>query len=347
MPSPTLYKKHDPASHTTYQDIKRLAHSQRRILAGTPGTLKKRTQSGKQYWVREYIRVDGRKTDEYMGAVNTVDEKTIAQLAEEIALAKKLAKGSGNLRLFGFQRIDRKPAAVIEALHNKGLFKAGLTLVGSHAYGSLLNELGVISAGYKTEDIDLARARPLAIALPDGASLETLLKETGLNFVPIPGMPAHRPSASFKLPGAETLAVDLLVPGNKTGEIRAVKELAAHAQAIPLLDFLVAEAMEGIVLSPNQVIPVSIPSPERFLIHKLFSSQSRRRSDRDKVRKDLRQAAVLSAIIEEETPGRIADAFREMPASGKPAARRGSLAASKLLGDTYPEAREVLLKMAR
>ena len=346
MPSPALYKKHDPASHTKYQDTKRLARSQRRILAGTPGTLKKRTQSGNQYWVREYIRADGRKTDEYIGAVNAIDENTVTQIEEEIELARKLARSSGNLRLFGFQRIDRKPAAVIETLHNKGLFEAGLTLVGSHAYGGLLNELGVISAGYKTEDIDLARARPLAIALPDGVSLETLLKETGLNFIPVPGMPAHRPSASFKLPGAETLAVDLLVPGNKTGEILAVKELAAYAQAIPLLDFLVAEPTESIVLSPNQVIPVTLPSPERFLIHKLFSSQSRRKSDRDKVRKDLAQAAVLSAAIEEETPGRIADVFREMPASGKPAARRGSLAASKLLGDAYPEAKEVLLKLA-
>jgi|CXWL01.1.fsa_nt_gi hypothetical protein len=347
MPAGTLYRKHDSASQAKYQDTKRLAHSQRRILAGTPGTLKKRTQSGKQYWVREHIRVDGRKTDEYIGAVTTVSGKAAAQLAEEVELARKLARSSGNLRLFGFQRIDRKPAAVIETLCNKGLFKAGLTLVGSHAYGCLLNELGVIASGYRTEDIDLARVRPLAIALPEGEGLETLLKETGLDFVSVPGMPAHRPSASFKLPGAETLAVDLLVPGGKTGEILAVKELSAHAQAIPLLDFLVAEAMAAIVLSPNQVIPVNIPSPERFLVHKLFSSQSRRRSDRDKIRKDLEQAAVLSAAVEEETPGRTADAFRELPASGKPAARRGSLAASKLLHDAYPEAREVLLRIAR
>jgi hypothetical protein len=232
-------------------------------------------------------------------------------------------------------------------MFNKGLFQAGLTLVGSHAYGVLLNELGIIAPGYKTQDIDLARAQPLAIALPGGSSFQSLLKETGLNFVPIPGMPSHRPSSSFKLPGAETLAVDLLVPGDKTGAVIAVDELGAYAQAIPLLDFLIGDALDSVALSPNQVIPVRVPSPERFLLHKLFSSQSRMSRDRDKVRKDLEQAAVLAGAIEEETPGRLLDAFKALPARGRPAVKRGSQAVSKLLaGGAHEEARKALSKIA-
>jgi hypothetical protein len=258
-----------------------------------------------------------------------------------------LATSSGRLRLFGYQRIDRKAAAVLEVVFNKGLFQGGLALVGSHAYGALLNELGIIAPAYKTQDLDLARAQPLAIALPGESSLRSLLNETGLNFVPIPGMPSHRPSSSFKLPGAEALAVDLLVPGRRTGELIAVAELRAYAQAIPLLDFLINDAIESVALSPNQVIPIRVPSPERFLLHKIFSSQSRRSTDRDKIRKDLSQAAVLAAALEEETPGRLQDAFKAMPAAGKPAVRRGSLAVSKLLGNAHEEAKNVLMKIAR
>ena len=55
--------------------------------------------------------------------------------------------------------------------------------------------------------------------LPEGVTFQQLLKESGLAFVPVPGMPSHKPSASFKLPGSETLAVDLLVPGNRAGEV--------------------------------------------------------------------------------------------------------------------------------
>jgi hypothetical protein len=346
MPSHAIYRKHDAASQTKYQELKQLARSQQRILSGTPGTLKQRTQSGKQYWVREHIRVDGKKTDEYIGPVAATDKATVDRLKEEIELAKALATNSGYLRLFGYQRIDRRPAAVLEVIFNKKLSQAGLTLVGSHAYGALLNELGILAPGYKTQDIDLARAQPLAIALPSGANFQSLLKETGLNFVPIPGMPSHRPSSSFKLPGAETLAVDLLVPGSKIGEVIAVKELGAYAQAIPLLDFLIDDPIESVALSPNQVIPIRMPSPERFLLHKIYSSQSRTSSDRDKIRKDLEQAAVLAAAIEEETPGRLNGAFKAMPIPGRSAVKRGCPAVVRLLGDAHEEAKEILLKIA-
>ena len=345
MPARPLFRRHDAASQTRYQDVKQLARSQNRIVSGTPGTLKQRTQSGKRYWVREYIRVDGRKTDEYIGPESSADQATIEKLRAEIDLAKALASGSAKLRLFGYQRIDRKPAAVLEVFFNRGLHQAGLTLVGSHAYGVLLNELGISAPGYKTRDPDVARARPLAIALAEGVDFEQLLKETALRFVPVPGMPSHRPSASFKLPGAETLAVDLLVPGNRVGEVVPVKELRAYAQAIPLLDFLVGDPINSVVLSPNQVIPVKIPSPEHFLLHKLYSSQSRR-ADRDKVRKDLEQAAVLAAALVEDTPGTLREALRRIPSAEKPAVRRGARAAAKILEPSHPEAEDALLELA-
>ena len=314
-----LFRKHDPAAQAKYQDLKQLARAQARILAGTPGTLKQRTQSGKQYWVREYIRVDGKKSDEYIGAVHSIPKTAIEQFTEQLELAKALAAGSANLRLFGYQRIDRKPAAVLEVVFNKGLFQAGLTLIGSHAYGALLNELGIIAPGYGTDDVDLA----------------------------VPGMPSHRPSASFKLPSAETLAVDLLVPGKNPGEVIEVAELAAHAQTIPLLEFLVADTVEGVALSPNQVIPVRIPSPERFALHKIFASQSRTGGARDKAGKDLEQAAALIAAVEEQTPGRLLETFRAFPRDGKSAVKRGSVAVGKMLESAHPEARAALSKIAR
>ena len=337
-----LWRRHDAAARAKYQDVKQMAHAQARVLHGTPGTLKQRTKAGNRYWVREYIRVDGKKTDEHIGPAATT---AVDGIRREIELAKQLASGSGGLRLFGYQRIDRKPAAVLEVLFNRRLIEAGLVIVGSHAYGVLLNELGIYAAGYKTQDIDVARPHALSIALPPGLSFQALLNESGLPFVPVPGMPSDKPSASFKLPGAETLAVDLLVPGKKIGQVVPVKELNAYAQAIPFLEFLIQDPVDAIALSPNQVIPIRVPSPERFALHKLFSSQSRR-TDRDKIRKDLEQAAVLAAAVEEETPGRLRDAFRRMPAEAKTAVRKGAGAAAKLLEQTHAEAFAALGRIA-
>lgn len=301
-----LYRRHDAASQAKYQELGQLARSQRRVLAGTPGTLKQRTQSGNKYWVREHIRVDGKKTDDYIGPASSTDRAAVDRLAKEIELAKALAAGSAQLRLLGYQRIDRKPAAVLEVFFNRKLFQAGLTLVGSHAYGALLNEMGLRAPTHRTPELGPALAQRLEVALPGNATLESLLSEEGSRLV--------------------------------------AEELVENARAIPLLDFLVRDPVEAIVLSPNQVIPVRAPSPERFALHKLFSSQSRT-SHRDKARKDLAQAALLAAVLEEDSPGRLAETFRSFPARGKPAAKRGALAASRLL-DAHPEAQQALRKLA-
>jgi hypothetical protein len=161
-----LFRRHNPASQTRYQELKALAASQRRVLAGTPGILKHRVKSGNRYWVREYIRADGRKVDDHLGAQSTVGKAQLDEWRAELELARALAAGSSQLRLFGYQRMDRKPAAVLQALYNRGLVAAGLVLVGSHAYSALLNECGISAPGYKTQDLDFARAQPLAIALP-------------------------------------------------------------------------------------------------------------------------------------------------------------------------------------
>jgi hypothetical protein len=301
------------------------------VLAGTPGTLKRRSRRGTDYWVREYIRVDGRKDDEHIGTVDSVDARRLAAVRAEVELARALAAGSSRLRVLGYQRIDRKPAAVLAALFNRGLLDAGLVLVGSHAYGALLNDCGVIAPAYRTQDIDLARAQPLEVALPPGIGFPELLDESGLQFVPVPGMPSRRPSTSYKVPGREALAVDMLVPGPAAGEVAAVEELRTHAQTIPLLDFLVDEALDSVVLSPNQVVPVKLPAAERFALHKLFSSQ-RRGSDRGKGRKDLEQASALVAVLEEETPGLLADAWRAMPKAARSSVKRGARAALNIAG---------------
>lgn len=340
-----LLRRHDAAAQAKYQETKQLARSQQRILAGTPGSLKQRVQSGNRYWVRSFTTADGRSTDEYLGPVASVHEARVARLRRDIELAAALASGSAALRLFGYQRIDRKPAAVLQVLFNRGLIGAGLTLVGSHAYGALLNELGVAAAGYRTQDLDVARNRPLAVALPEGGTFASLLEESGLEFVPVPGMPSDKPSASFKLPGADLLAVDLLVPGSRTGAVVAVPELRAHAQTVRLLDYLIDEAIDAVVLSPNHVIPVRVPAPERLAVHKLFSSQARR-GDRDKAGKDLGQAAVLAAATEDETPGRVVDAFRRAPRADRPVVRQGAAAAARLVGETHAAGREALLKIA-
>jgi hypothetical protein len=83
-----LYRRHDPASQTKYQEVKQLARSQQRVLSASPGTLKQRTQAGKQYWLREHIRVDDKKADEYIGSVAATAKQVVDRFTQEVDLAK-------------------------------------------------------------------------------------------------------------------------------------------------------------------------------------------------------------------------------------------------------------------
>jgi len=47
-------------------------------------------------------------------------------------------------------------------LHLHGVFAAGATLIGSHAFGVLINQMGIRAAAYATEDVDVARREALA-----------------------------------------------------------------------------------------------------------------------------------------------------------------------------------------
>lgn len=343
-----LVRRHHSADQTRYQDAARLAKTQRAVLRGTPGTIVRRSRGANHYWARQYIRVDGIKDDEYIGAASRVDAGTLEEWRNRVEESRVLARSSGELRMMGFQRMDKKPCAVIGAIFNSGLFDAGLTLVGSHAFGVLLNELGVLMSAYRTRDLDLARSAPLALALPDDRDFLAVLNESQLKFVPVPGIPSNQPSTSFKLPGIADLLVDLLVAGrdDELGRVVSLPELHAHGQSIPFLPFLLADPMRAVVLGPNGITPVSVPQPERFALHKLASAERRDRQI-GKSGKDLEQAAILIAALEADYPGRIADAWRKLPRAARPLATAGAARAERLLRATEPAAAALLADLGR
>ena len=98
-----------------------------------------------------------------------------------------MAGYSRDLRKVGFHSTENSALITVAALFNAGLFGRGAILVGTHAFGAILNELGVADARIAmTEDVDVARAGPIQIAaLPVGGFLK-LLTNTGLPFSEVP-----------------------------------------------------------------------------------------------------------------------------------------------------------------
>ena len=328
----SLFTRQSLLVQTMYSEVKRRAGEQQRLLVGTPGSVGERSVGGNRFLYRQYYDPQGKKGADYLGPVGQVEaEAKAAATREAITLANALIAEARELARHGYARVDSRTGAIVTALANHGLFRAGALLVGSHAYGALLHELGVKAGHYFTEDIDIARAQPLKIALPEGGGFASMLADSTVTLYPVPGFDRTSPTTSYKAKGADRLRVDLLVPiGGDEVKPRAVPELNAHAMGLPFLAYLLEDPIDAVILSREGVVPVKLPRPEAFAWHKLLVSELRG-STREKRGKDLQQAAVLFAVLAEDASDALTQAFQEIPRGGKSKVRSAAKSVLELL----------------
>lgn len=321
-----LYSPHPLALQTAWSDLKRHALEQPFVLVGTPGSVSVREVSGRPFFYRQYYDARDKKKAAYLGPVGDADADARAEATRaQIAVQNELLGTARLLSRAGYVRVDARTDAVLAALSNSGLFRAGGVLVGSHAYGALLNDLGARAPAYGTEDVDVARAR--ALTLPSPRAFGDMLADAELDLHPVPQLDRKRPSTSYKPPGADRLRVDLLVPtAGEDVKVLEARDLGAHATGLPFLRYLLEEPLEGVVLGRSAVVGVRVPRPERLAWHKMLVSELRDATS-DKKAKDLEQAAVLVAILAEREPDALREAMRHLPASAR---KRTRAAAEKV-----------------
>lgn len=338
----TLTAPHERALTLLFSELQSAAGRQSEAFLGSPGALAERTNdTGTRFWVHRYSDAAGRRQEVYLG--KTDDSAVIARIAdlrERIDAANSAIASVRLLARAGFATVDRKAYATLVSLHNHGVFRAGALLIGSHAYGALLNALGVRAAAYSTEDIDIARRAQLAISgLP---SFMDMLRETGLEFFPVPALHRSAPSTSFAERGRSRLRVDLLVPSpDEDYPTVPVPELGAHAKGLPYLAYLLGTSQEIPVLSPHGIVLVRVPAPERLAVHKLVVSQLRSRASA-KPEKDLRQSATLIEALADRFPNAVAEALGALPKSAVHYAARAVKALERHLPQSEESAWEEL-----
>jgi len=340
---PKLYEPHTQALTTLYGDIQNFAHSQGQVTTGTPGGVYEHSNAaGFKYYVHQFYDARGKKVETYLAG--PVGDKDADAKAEEFRnKLQALAGAVKNIRLLareGFKFVDSKSYATVATLHNHGLFQAGAMLIGSHAYGALLNELGVRAAQYATQDVDIACNAKLAFEKNPELSFLDMLKSSGISFVEVPSLDVRKPSTSFMEPGKSFFKVDLLVPSpDEKIKIVPVPELKAHATSLPYLKYLLGESQDATVLAREGCCAIRVPTPERFALHKLIVSQLRKRGE--KGLKDASQAAVLLAVLSERHPRALEEAADAVPHSACSHLARAAVIARAAL-DAHPRAIEVL-----
>lgn len=345
MPKP-LYRSASQSLQTLFGSIDGMAKVGIPVFPGSPGSVSvRKNQTGSEYYVRRHYDGSGSQRESYIGLVGEADASA-ARLREQIEEVKAIQKEVRLLMREGFQSADASSYATLASLHLHGLFAAGATLVGSHAFGIILNQMGVQADAYATEDIDVARREALAFETLPTKSFIDMLRDSGIPFVEVPQLDVRLPSASFKQQGRSRFHVDLLVPSaNEEIGLAPVPELQAHATTLPYLAYLLGQTQLSTLISSEGVCPVRVPVAERFAIHKMMVSQLRTNRGA-KTGKDLYQAAVLLAALGDLYPGAIEAAVADIPRSARKYLKKAfPLVVQKLEG--HPRAAEELEEASR
>lgn len=273
-------------------------------------SFKSKTVAGKRYWYL-YISLGSRRSEHYLGEEN-------AALLDKIEEERELWESSENDRLTrqrlvamlhagGATTTPINEGKVIALLERSGLFLAGGIVIGTLAFRAYANMLGVIwHSELQTRDIDLASDYNYRIVVPRSKqpiNLPNILLDSGMGFLEVPALNRKSPSTKFKIRGQE-LAVELLTPmrGRDTAKPVAIPGLAAFAEPIRFLDYLLEDIQPAVLLYKHGVL-INVPAPARFAFHKLVVSQRRRAADVEKIKRDLMQAEQLFKVLIEGRPG--------------------------------------------
>ncbi|REG48469.1 MULTISPECIES: GSU2403 family nucleotidyltransferase fold protein [unclassified Paraburkholderia] len=339
---------HNEALQTLYSSVTERASTQGAVPLHSPGSASRKTVDGKAYVYWRVYLASGKHKETSLGrdgepATDAALETRILDSTEMRAVAADVQL----LRKAGFAAADNSSALTIATLYNAGIFSHGGVLVGSHAFGALLNSLGVrLPANYKTEDIDIGSAGSISLAIPENRSFLDILRDSSISFLEVPELDSRRPSTSFKARG-QPLKVDLLVPGTDAYEVRPLPHIRAHATGLPYFRYLVSDSTRGFVLGKEHVVPVQLPDPARFALHKLIVSTLRDPSRAVKADKDRRQASVLIDALMEKFPDWLAVAVDQLDEAARAKVADASALTLRLGLDLSERTRDFLANLGR
>ena len=248
------------------------------------GSLAFKTVKGRKY---AYVTTkDGSaRVERYLGPAD--DAEVIAKV-ESFKLGAERAKYQRNtVSLLKQGRIAAPTlpqGRILEVLANAGLFKRGMTLVGTVAYQTYACIVGyhLGAAAYATNDIDLSVAE--FVAHENEEDICSILQRADASFKPY----WHSDDKLPRIFKSGNFQVDVLTRygrGRKSPVL--IESLGCAAAALSFQEYVAEDAMDVVALYGTGVL-VRVPTPLRYAIHKLIVAQERALRESAKKQKDLR-----------------------------------------------------------
>jgi hypothetical protein len=261
---------------------------------------------GRDYWYFE--ETQPKKTRKYVGPADDLETakrvEGFQQIKEDLRGRRKLV--STLTREARLTAPDRFTGDIVEVMGNAGIFRLRGVLVGTVAFQAYAGHLGVRlpGASLQTGDADFAQHYSISSRVEDSLPpILDILQGVDPTFRAIP----HRfdPARVTQFENAARYKVEFLTPNCGSEEYvdhaSPMPALGgASAQPLRFLDFLIHDPVRTVMLHRSGV-PVTVPAPERYAVHKLIVA-ARRQSDTNgiaKREKDVYQASLLIEALEE------------------------------------------------
>ncbi|MCA0433670.1 MAG: hypothetical protein LCH46_10410 [Proteobacteria bacterium] len=286
------------------------------------GRFKKKRVKDREYWY--YAAPAGTQTQTHEKYVGPVADPEITHRVEDF----KTLKDDYSARRKLVSTLTREarlyaplPAIgnILEALWKAGVFRLRACLVGTIAYQNYGSVLGYrLNDFVQTGDIDIAQFHAVSVSVEDSIPpLLDVLRQVDPKFRSMPNLNDHEGTTKF---ATRELRVEFLTPhqgsDDRAGHPIPLPALGGAAgEPLRFMEFLIHRPIRAVVLHKGG-IPVLLPQPARYAVHKLIVA-ARRPAGEGKDMKDLRQAHWLARALRETGRGHdFAEAYEDAVGSG-------------------------------
>lgn len=277
-----------------------------RLLHIPKGSLRRQARGGASYvYLRRHIAGRGYE-DVYLGPaadrrvaamVALVEERPRRQEERKAVVEALKALGVRHMELQekGYHHIF---AELMAAFEKAGLWDEGLMLIGSWCFNVYVQALGVAFYPLRTMDFDFALRIPYR---GDKADVDALLRNLGFTA----RVDAGHGKIDYVLPGVGMVEVFIdreQATDEAVAKVR--KDLAIFPAPVENLRILIDNPVTVKVHGVHKA--VTLPSLPAFFVHRLITARFGEYRDAalypEKIRKDLKQAALVAARIAEDRP---------------------------------------------
>ncbi len=287
------------------------------------GTPYKRTVKGRDYWYLKPPMVKGKVQGKaiYLGPDSDEVQSRIGELRDLKRVRKDRVDIVRALRHARINGPDRFSGQILSKLSAVGFFRLRAVVVGSCAFQTYEPILGARFQNTiaQTGDLDLAQFHSISISVQDQVEDDflDLLRDVDSRFRAVPYTFDQSKTMRYVIGAGsqEEFSVDLLCPyvgPNRSSRVTTLPALQGDAQLLRYLDFLIYDEINAVALHDIGV-PINVPAPERYAVHKLIVSTMRvdTANSQAKARKDVAQAQALIEVLLEDRPSSLQDVWNE------------------------------------